>query len=344
MKKLIPLDVHSEWSQMAVVVEDTGEIQLEMKVRTEPEELRRVIGGIPGPKKVLFEEGSMSGMIRDALQGVVEEVVSCDPTQNALIARSENSNDELDARRLATLCRSGAIHEVYVPPEPYRTLRSLVRHDRRLARAMTRSKNCLKALCRRQGISCRGVRIYRAAHREGFLKQMPSPALRWQVESLYRHLDFLRTERVGAHRVLGRQARKISVIGSLQTIPGVGPMTARTLVAWVVDPSRFKSRGALSAYAGLGLGQGITNWRVVNRNRASMRGQRELKSMLFLAAHAAIKGKSALARRYQGRLDAGWEVRKARRDLARQILFIACALWRNGKEYQDAAVNVPQVS
>jgi hypothetical protein len=45
-RKLIPLDVHSEWSQMAVVAEDTGEIQLEMKVRTEPGELRRVIGGI----------------------------------------------------------------------------------------------------------------------------------------------------------------------------------------------------------------------------------------------------------------------------------------------------------
>jgi transposase len=343
-KKLIPLDVHSEWSQMGVVEEETGEVILEMKVRTDPEELRRVIGGIPGPKKVIFEEGPMSGMIKDALEGVVSEVVSCDPTRNALIARAEESDDRLDTRRLAVLCRNGSLHEVYVPPEPYRTLRSLVRHDRRLARDITRSKNSIKALYHRQGIACRGVQVYRAAARKGLLKRLPSAALRWQMESAYRQLDFLRAERVGAHRVLVRQGRGLAVIRRQQSIPGVGPVIARTLVAWVGDPSRFKSMSALSAYAGLGLGKAVTNWQVVRRDRASKRGQRDLKAMLFIAAKAAIKGDNALAKRYQARLAAGWEPRKAIRDIARHILFIACALWTGRKEYQDALVKVPSTA
>ena len=34
---------------------------------------------------------------------VADEVVSCDPTRNALISRLDNSNDETDTRRLARL-------------------------------------------------------------------------------------------------------------------------------------------------------------------------------------------------------------------------------------------------
>ena len=38
---------------------------------------------------------------------------------------------------------------------------------------------------------------------------------------------------------------------------------------------------------------------------------------------------------------AGWEDRKAIRDVARTILFVACAIWISGKEYDDARVGIP---
>ena len=117
--KIISLDVHTEWCQLAVI-DDLGEIILEMKVETKADALRRVVEGVPGPKRVVCENGPHSGMIQDARQDVVDEFVSCDPARNALIARSEDSNDERDARRLAILSRAGALHPVYVPPEPYR--------------------------------------------------------------------------------------------------------------------------------------------------------------------------------------------------------------------------------
>ena len=105
----------------------------------------------------------------------------------------------------------------------------------------------------------------------------------------------------------------------LRSIPGVGPIVARVLVAWLVDPRRFKSRSALASYAGLGLGQGITNWQPVGRARASRRGQRGLKRVLFIAARVAISHKNALAQRYEARRAAGWEDRKAIRDIVRCI-------------------------
>jgi len=340
--KTVALDVHSETSQMTVV-SPAGEILLEMKLLTRPEDLRRVIAGIDGPKRVVFEEGPMSGMIKDALAGAAEEIVSCDPTQNALIARAEDKNDERDALRLAVLSQAKAIHPVYVPPEPYRTLRSLVRYDHALARSIAGAKNRIKALCRRLGIRCRGIRVYSEAGRKEALGQITDAGLRWQAKSIYRQLKVLRTERLRARKVLIRQSGKFPEIERLKSIPGVGPVVARTIVAWVVDPLRFKSRNALSSYGGLGLGQGWTNWQPIGRARASKKGQRELKRVLFIAARGALLGENSLTRRYQARTRSGWEDRKAIRDLARCILMTARAVWITGKEYDDAMVSVPEV-
>jgi transposase len=337
--KTVALDVHTEWSQMAVI-SPQGEVLIELQVPTKPEELRRVVSGIPGPKRVILENGPLSAMIHDALEGAAEEVVSCDPTKNALVSRSDSSNDRLDARRLGTLSLVGATHEVYVPPEPYRTLRGLAHYDHMLARSLTRAKLQLKALLRRYGICCRGKSVYGRTQRKTLLSGLPEACVRWQAQSLCRQIDSLRLERVGAHRMVSRHARKVPIIKTLRTVPGLGPRTAPALAAWIADPDRFRNRSALALCAGLGLKNDWTAGRQVKRARASKRGNRELKRALFLSARGALRGTSALRRRYDARIAAGWDDRKAIRDVARTILFVACAVWRSGKEYEDTRIGM----
>ena len=342
--KVVSLDVHSESSQLCAVTED-GEVILQMKVETKPEELRRVIGGIPGPLCVVFEEGPLSGMIHDALSDLADEIISCDPSHNALIARSEDKNDERDARRLAELARLGALRDVYVPPEPYRTLRSLLIHDYCLMQKATGVKCRIKSLCRSHGISSRGVGVYRDANRDAVLDGLSSPGLRWQMGSLYRELDMLSDERGRARKVLHSTCKDIPEVQLLKSIPGIGSVVSQTLVGWVVCPGRFKSRSALVSYAGLGLGQGFTNWQAIARARASKRGVRKLKRVLFIAARAAIRGKNGFARRYDARRKEGWDDDKAIRDVARKILFTSIGMWKKGCVYDDVyddnLVNVP---
>jgi transposase len=332
--KTITLDVHSGVSQMSVAAEN-GEIVFELPVPSTPEALRQVIGAIAGPKRVIMENGPLSALIHDALQGLAEEVMSCDPARNALIARAEDANDERDARRLALLDRAGALRAVYVPPEPYRTLRSLTCYDAGLARELTMVKNRVKGLCRRYAIKCRGQSVYNRHKRTAVLQALPAGGLRWQMASLYRRLAFGLRERREGHREMRALDAQLPVIARLQTMPGVGRIIARTVVVWIVDPGGFKNRNALSSYAGLGLGQGWTNWKPVGPARAARRGQRALKRVLFLAARAALRGENAFSLRSKARREAGWEDRKAIRDVARQMLLVMCRLWRKGMEYED---------
>jgi hypothetical protein len=153
--KTVALDVHSDRTQMSVCA-SAGEVLCEKTVKTTAEALRREVAAIPGPKRVVFENGPLAGLVMDAVAGVAEEVISCDPTQNALIAGAEDSNDENDAQRLGRLSRAGALKPVYVPAEPFRTLREWVCYGTRLTGLMTVQRVQIKALCRRHGVACRG--------------------------------------------------------------------------------------------------------------------------------------------------------------------------------------------
>ena len=207
-----------------------------------------------------------------------------------------------------------------------------------MARSVTRVKNQLKALLRRYGIPCRGGGVYRKAGRKDLLSRLPNACVRWQMQSLYRQLDGFRLERVRACRMLWKQAKKVPAMKLIRTVPGLGPRTAPTLAAWISDPDRFGSESRLALYSGLGLKNDWTAGKQVKRARASKRGNRELKRALFLSARGALRGSSALRARYDARIAAGWEDRKAIRDVARTILFVVCAVWRSGKEYDDTRV------
>ena len=121
------------------------------------------------------------------------------------------------------------------------------------------------------------------------------------MQSLYRQLDGFRREQVRAHRTVSKHARKVPVVKKLRGVPGLGPKTTPTFVAWIAGPDRFRSQSGLSSYAGLGLKNDISNWKPTKRARASKRGNRELKRALFLSARGALNGTNALRARYDAR-------------------------------------------
>ena len=336
----VSLDVHSGTSQMAVVGEK-GEWIVEMKVATTRTALAEAVDAVGDPKRVVYEQGPLARLVEDALAGRCEELICSDPSHNALIACAEDASDERDARRLATLAQVDSVRRVRIPPEPYRSLRSLLVYAHRLTNDMAKVKNRIKGVYRSEGVACKGKQVYGRRRREEFRKAVRSGAVRWQLESLYRNLDALALERREARAQITRLTRGLAVVRRLRQIPGVGPVTSQTLVAWIFDPSRFKSLSALSSFGGLGLGQGSTNWKPVGRARASKRGNREVKNVLMIAARAAQRTDTRLGARARARLEAGWDISKVRRDIARTILKIACAMWMKETDYDDNKVSVP---
>ena len=59
------------------------------------------------PRTLTFEEGPLADWLARTLRPHVERVIVCDPRRNALIAKSGDKDDPIDAERLAQLLRGG---------------------------------------------------------------------------------------------------------------------------------------------------------------------------------------------------------------------------------------------
>lgn len=74
----------------------------------------------------------------------------------------------------------------------------------------------------------------------------------------------------------------------LDSIPGVGLLTAATIVAELGDLSRFKSRSELVAFAGLNPLSKTSGSSVRRKGRISKHGSPEVRRVLYLAVSAAV--------------------------------------------------------
>ncbi|TCS61540.1 transposase IS116/IS110/IS902 family protein [Primorskyibacter sedentarius] len=123
----------------------------------------------------------------------------------------------------------------------------------------------------------------------------------------------------------------------LQTIPGIGPITASALVASLPDVTDFQSGRDLSAWIGLTPKPHPTGGKE-RPGRISKTGNRYLRRLLYLGAMAQI---SSRRRREPGH-DWLWQIIQCKKPkqaaiaLANRMARTVYALMKNGTEFQVA--------
>lgn len=128
----------------------------------------------------------------------------------------------------------------------------------------------------------------------------------------------------------------------LQTIPGVGPTIAATLLASLGEARRFQAAAQVERFAGLDL-RGWQSGAREGPKHISHRGDRRLRTALFQAALAAGRSRSPLRAWYERRVAAHPGERgaklKALTALAAKLGRIAFRVLRDGRPY-DPTVEV----
>jgi len=115
-----------------------------------------------------------------------------------------------------------------------------------------------------------------------------SPALRALVEDARQDLAWLDTRIEELNSEIERIAREDEAARRLQTIPGIGPMTATALVADLGDARQFKRSREVSAFLGLTPRQHSSGGkeRLLGISR---QGDRYLRTLLIHGARAALR-------------------------------------------------------
>jgi len=119
----------------------------------------------------------------------------------------------------------------------------------------------------------------------------------------------------------------------LQTIPGIGPYIAASLIGEIQTMERFNTAHALTAYAGLDPRIRQSGHTLNNTGRLTKRGSSYLRRSLFIAANIARQHDSGFKTLYDKKRAEGKSYTVAVCVVARKLLSVVRAVWLSGKDY-----------
>lgn len=164
-------------------------------------------------------------------------------------------NDRRDAEALARLYRAGELTTVYVPQEEDEAMRNLIRGRQDAVKGLRTARQQLAAFLLRHGIRYGGKTSWGPTHARWLADvSMSHPGQQITLQE-YIHAVKERTDRI--KRMTGEilnllpQWRMAPVVKALQSLRGVAPVIATTVVAEIGDMSRFENPRQLMAYLGL---------------------------------------------------------------------------------------------
>jgi len=341
--RYVGLDVHRD-TISAAVLSESGRMVQQSILATRAAAILDFIGGMRGTLHVTFEEGTHSAWLYDLLARRVARLVVCNPRKNALL-KSGNKSDAIDARKLAELLRADLLSPVYHGEKSAQEVQHLARSYTMLTEDTTRVMGRLKAVFRGQAIACAGKKLYGRKHRETYLAELGTGALRRRAECLYAELEALQLLRRQAKRDMIAECRRYPESKLLCSIPFLGPVRAAVLIGRVQTPHRFRTKRQFWAYCGLALEMRdsgeyrMVDGQVERRKRpAQIRGlnwnhNHELKNLFKAAATSASASEGVFREFYLGLLKKNMQPEMARLTLARKIAAIALKIWKKGEAF-----------
>jgi len=189
------------------------------------------------------------------------------------------------------LLAAGLIPEVWVPPMEVRELRALISHRRRVIDVRTAIKNRLQSGLHRHHLVLPSGHPFAAIHRAGWDTLAVSPTERLPLKhdlATVAQLDTQIAEIDVELQRLSCVAPWSERVTYLIQLPGVGLITAMTILSAIGDITRFEHAKEVVGYAGLGASihdSGQTH----HTGRITKQGRKELRTVLVEAAWSAVE-------------------------------------------------------
>lgn len=286
------LDVHKVRTQYCLM-DKAGKITKEGNVPTD--EVASLVRD-RNTSVVLEATGSWHGAY-DTLVLTGAQVKLAHPSRVKAIASARVKTDKIDARILAHLLRSDLIPEAWAAPEEIRDLRDLVRLRWRFVTQRTMAKNRVANLLARQGFRFEGKDTFGRSGRI-WLDALPlRPHTRQMVSWLLASADEADRHVADLTGRLHELLDDDKDVHLLMSIPGVGFVTAATLIAEMGDWRRFSSAKQVSAYFGL-VPSVRASAQVVRYGHITRSGSGHARRAMVEAAHVAVRLPGPARRRY----------------------------------------------
>ena len=352
VRRILALDL-GKFNSVCCVYDPATHAHRFVATQTSPQTIHDLLvahqagGDDPSATLLVIETCDVAGWVHDLATALGMAVAVANPAHEAWRwTRVKRKTDKDDALKLAKLAVLGQLPTAHMPGPQQRQRRRLVHYRRVLVDRRTQIKNQVRSIHSQQGLSLprRGK-----AWTQAGIKQIAEAARPLSecasIDDLWRgrlHVELQLLETL--NKQIEQVDEKLDALGSqddrvqlLQSVPGVGPRLAETVVAHLDDPHRFKSAGQVASYAGL-VPKQFESGTIKRSCRITRRGPALLRSMLVEVAWMVYL-RNDWAKAFVARVSRGVASRKniAIVALARKLLITLWAMLRDGTRWRQPA-------
>jgi transposase len=219
----------------------------------------------------------------------------------------KQKEDKRDSKKIANALRLGQLQAIYVPKIEIEELRSLVRFRKTLVKDISRNKARIKQYLHSKGVEIPEELLVASSHwSSNFTKWLREVKFHTESGSLVLNgiLDIVNDLRVkllaitkNIRQIISKDDYYNRTIKNLMSIPGIGFITAATLLTELFDINRFKNVDHLCSFVGL---VPSTNSSGEKEKVGGMthRGNQPIKEMLIESSWIIIKNDPSMAIAY----------------------------------------------
>lgn len=299
-QRYVALDIHKHYCVIAGVDRE-GRVLLQ-PVRVEHADLEEWLKKkLFSNDQVVIESTTNAWHVHDLLNPLVERVVVANPIKVKQIAQARVKTDIRDTLILARLLAANLVPEVWVPPVHIRQMRQLLSQRRQLVETHTQILNRMHSVAHRHHLKHERGKRFNEKNTSWQKDERLSKLEQFQLILEMENKDYIekQIERMsGVVRKLCHQKPWADDMTYLMQLPGLGVITAMTVLAAIGDIDRFETPKHLASYSGLtpGLEQSGTKHR---GKGVTKEGRRELRWALVEAAQMAVKSDPLLKMKFQ---------------------------------------------
>jgi len=237
---------------------------------------------------IVIEMTTNTWEVYDLLRPLVHSVTVVHPPHVALIVRAQVKTDRKAALALAQLHAAGLLVGIWVPPPEVRDLRMLISQRRKMVCLATTAKNRLHAALHRHHLAAPPSSLPFSPKHEAFWLSLPvSPSECAIIHCDWQTVTFADQQKKALEEAIAQAIADDPRAPLLVQLPGIGLISAATLLAAIGDIDRFPDAKHLVGYAGLGArvhDSGHTH----RGGRITKAGRKDIRwTMVEAARHAA---------------------------------------------------------
>jgi transposase len=327
------IDLHRKTSFITTINEN-GHIVKKRNLQNQATLITDYFSELEADTQVVIESTASWHWLHDLLTDHGISVILSNPSKTKAIASAKIKNDRIDSHMLAQLLRAKLIAPVHVSNQASRQLKELLRHRNKLVRDKTRLKNRIHNILAKNNHQ---VTVSDLFGKKGlrFLSEVELPPChRSQIETYLYLYDILKEQIQPLTETICQLSGNNDIAKLLMTVPGIGPITAMTIVAEIDDISRFASYRKLASYAGLVPSLDSSAGR--NRTgRITKQGSAFLRTAMIEAAQAAVRKRNSKINVYFRRLIVRSGYPKAITATAHKLLQYVFYIWKNQTPYHE---------